>query len=501
MPAHPITRWAVLLAPLLPLLVALVVWAPLLDNYFQHDDFFHLYDIATLGFARFVTTTQVGHLYLLPNAVFYATFRAFGPDPRPYFWCELLTHLVNVLLLYYVVRRLTGDRALACIGALLWGTTPALEGALGWYAVYGQVLLTTIVLVLLASLASLLEEGHPLSLCGAVWWGWLLIAGAASFGTGLGITIAFPFVVLLAVPASQRSRGSVALVTLAPILTSALYAILSSISPPFPAVFAEALRARAMITAIPDALVLGVHLLAFGATTLLLGFVGLDHGYPNVAAVGAAGGVLLVVALAYHRSDVTTRRRLLALALLLASACGAIALGRASLVEFYHLAMSGAATWIRYHYLPTAILAVLLCSALATLRDESLLARRVVYGTGWLWVAARLLLLVMRPLPIAHHEHERAATEAALQSIAAAVAGTPPGETIYIENRFFPPAGVVNAMAPGIFPGWAALFTIFFPENTVDGRPVRFLVSEEDWKRAHERGGRMAALVARNSTP
>jgi hypothetical protein len=501
MPAHPVTRSAARLAPVLPLLAALVVWAPLLENYFQHDDFVHLYDIATLGFARFVANVQVGHLYLVRNAVFYATFRAFGPDPRPYFWCELLTHLVNVLLLYRVILRLTGDRALACIGPVLWGTAPALEGALGWYAVYGQVLLTMIVLVLLASFAGLVEEERPLSARRAVWWGGLLIAGGASFGTGLGVAVAFPLMVLLAVPVARRTRWSVALLTLAPVLTLALYAILRSIGPPPPVVFAQALSARETVATIPDALVMGAHLVAFGATTLLLGFLGLDHGYPTATAVVTAGGVLLVVALAWLRSDAPARRRLLALALLLAGAYGAVALGRAGFAEFYGGPMYWPATWIRYHYLPTAILTVLLSSALATLRTRSRLATRVVYGTGWLWLAARLLVLVVRPLPIAHHDYERAATEAVVRSIAAAVAATPAGATVRIANRPFPPTSVVLSMAPGSFPGWAALFTIFFPENTVDGRPVRFVVSDEEWQRARERGGRMADLVVRGSTP
>jgi hypothetical protein len=35
----------------------------------------------------------------------------------------------------------------------------------------------------------------------------------------------------------------------------------------------------------------------------------------------------------------------------------------------------------------------------------------------------------------------------------------------------------------------------------VDGRPVRLVVSDEDWQRARERGGRMAKLVERGATP
>src|SRR5262249_20199609 len=149
-----------------------------------------------------------------------------------------------------------------------------------------------------------------------------------------------------------------------------------------PVVFAEALSSRATLRAIPDALVLWVHLLGYGASTLLIGFLGLDRGYPDVTTAVTAAGVLVVVALAWLGSDAQTRRRLLALALLLAAAYGAVALGRAGLIQFYGGPTYLVATWIRYHYLPTAILTVLLCSALAALRARSRLAGRVVYGTG-----------------------------------------------------------------------------------------------------------------------
>ena len=54
----------------------------------------------------------------------------------------LLTHAVNVLLLERAIRGFTGDLVLSCVGAVLWGTCPVLEGALGWYSAYGQVLLS-----------------------------------------------------------------------------------------------------------------------------------------------------------------------------------------------------------------------------------------------------------------------------------------------------------------------------------------------------------------------
>jgi hypothetical protein len=98
MPASRTARSTVL-APLLPLVAALAVWAPLRHNFFWNDDFVHLYDIATRSLWSYSSELFLGQFYLVRNLVFAGLFHAFGPDPRPYFWSVLLTHAVNVLLL------------------------------------------------------------------------------------------------------------------------------------------------------------------------------------------------------------------------------------------------------------------------------------------------------------------------------------------------------------------------------------------------------------------
>src|SRR5262249_44386069 len=155
-----------------------------------------------------------GHLYLVRNAVFAGMYQIFGPEPRPWFWSVLLTHLLNVLLLDLLILRVTEDWLLACLGATLWGTSPALEGTLGWYSVYGQVRLTTLVLGVTWSLAGMIASGRAVSTRRALGWGALLAAGAACFGSGLGVVAAFPLVVLLALPMRQHSVRTAALLAL-----------------------------------------------------------------------------------------------------------------------------------------------------------------------------------------------------------------------------------------------------------------------------------------------
>jgi hypothetical protein len=67
------------------------------------------------------------------------------------------------------------------------------------------------------------------------------------------------------------------------------------------------------------------------------------------------------------------------------------------------------------------------------------------------------------------------------------------GSVVHIENLPFGPSRAL----PALLPGWVGVFVVFFQDNTVDGRPVRFRVSDQDWQRAQARGGRVATLVER----
>ena len=496
MPAHR-SRSALLVAllPILPLLAAAAVWAPIRDNYFWNDDFVHLYDIATRTLWSFSSELFIGQFYLVRNLVFAALFHVFGPDPRAYFWTMLLTHLVNVLLLGRAIRGFTGDLVLACVGAALWGTCPVLEGALGWYSAYGQVLLTTLVLAVLAALGTTVARGQILEPRRALWWGALLAVGATCYTAGLAICAAFPLTVRLALPETQRARRSIGILILTALAIFAVYAVLRAQSSDADVPFREALTGRATVAALPGAVVLGMHLLAFGACTLVLGFLGLDRGYPSPLGVAAAAVVAGVLVLGWSRSGPVVRRQLLGLGLLLAAVDGMTAVGRASLFAFYREPVLTAALAPRYQYLPLALLTLLLSIALASLATRSQPARRAVYATAALWALARTVVLVARPVHIDHHDWERAETERVVGTVRKAVAASPPGAVVRIENQTFLPAQFILHFLPGRLPGWAGIFVTVFPDNTVDGRPVRFVVSADDWRRAQERGGRVAALV------
>ena len=276
-----------LLSLLVPLLAAFWTWRPLLGAFFYADDYIHLFDLVTLTASGFLTQIWAGHLYLVRNAVFLGMFEAFGPDPRPFFWSALLTHLVNVLLLHRVIRRLGGDALLAGVGATLWGTCPTLEGALGWYSVYGQVLLTTLVLIVLGACRPVAAR-ETLAVREAVVWGALLAVGGACFGTGLGIAAAFPLAVMIALPPAQRSAGAVGTLVVAALAILAVYTAVRHPrrAAPRPARAGPAVAPGALLAELPAAAALTVQLLAFGAYTLPFGFLGLAVDHAATMAIG-----------------------------------------------------------------------------------------------------------------------------------------------------------------------------------------------------------------------
>src|SRR5262249_62288224 len=113
-------------------------------------------------------------------------------QPEPYFWIVLLTHLLNVWLLFRVLRNVTGSLALGCFGATLWGTSPAQVGTLGWYSVYGQVLVATVLLVVLGGVTARAAARAAPAPPGAPPRDGPLLRGGQRLGTGGGGAAACP---------------------------------------------------------------------------------------------------------------------------------------------------------------------------------------------------------------------------------------------------------------------------------------------------------------------
>src|SRR5262245_61667348 len=192
-----------------PLLAAVgataVVYAPIAGNYFHADDFTNLQALVRQPFLPYVLEPGAGHIYVVRNVLFWLFYRTFGADPAWMFGAVLLTHLLNVGLLYGVIRHLTGSARLAFFGAALWGIAPAHEGSLGWYAVYGNVLVGTFALVLLMRVVRSLATDTTLGVGEALVWYVLLLLACVTFGVGIGVALVFPATVLLLFPGGRTT--------------------------------------------------------------------------------------------------------------------------------------------------------------------------------------------------------------------------------------------------------------------------------------------------------
>ena len=120
--------------------------------------------------------------------------------------------------------------------------------------------------------------------------------------------------------------------------------------------------------------------------------------------------------------------------------------------------------------------------------------------TAW---PKRLLLVAWYGLTLAsyahfapsidHHDAARRDTQQALAAMQLTIDHSPPGRDVYIPNHAFKPF----LFFPTLFPGWAAVFVVFHPDNrTGDGRPIHFVEDNPGVIEALQRGKRTEGLLA-----
>ncbi len=466
---------AVAAAAILPVALSAWVYFPITRAYFWADDFVCLASIRNDGFLRFVLRPFGGHNLLLRNLVFYASYRLFGLRADLYFWTVLLTHLLNVFLLFRILRNLTASLTLACFGATLWGTSPVDYGALGWYAVYGQVLATTLVLVVLGQLTALAAEERELTARTAASWYALLLLATVCFGVGIGVALVFPVVLFLVLPAAwRRPRVRLAYLGL-PLVTLAAYLAFRHVYPllaPLPP--EEGTMETAVRDSVPLLLPVLRGLVAFSIAATLRGFFFVRRAYPDVAASVAIGAFAAGCLVLLWRGDAAARRAGVAMAALCFGVYAVIAAGRASFFD-PRIPSGRTVGQLRYHYLGAIPIVVLTCLAL-----------REVGRNGRLRAVPRLLLLVAA-LAIGIHGYARSTfriydnmlcrlyVDTTLRGIEAEAAAHPVGSTVYLDNGD-PPATLLGpVMRKRDFPGRAAVLLLQQSGDEVNDRRVRFV--------------------------
>jgi hypothetical protein len=295
-------------------------------------------------------------------------------------------------------------------------------------------------------------------------WAGLLLAGAQSFGTGLGVAVAAP--VVLAWLAWDRLTWAARAVLLGvPVVTGWMYGV--NHQPPFTERLASSGLAMAEML---------FHLHAIGLTTLIRGF-GHEPGvldlvpssFPSWPASFVAALVISVWAIAAAwLSTRRTQRLLITLAVLVLCNYGSIALGRTPLAERAQQSLLLWATQTRYHYSATALLAIGLAVVVTTVFSKRIAVWARAALIGWLTVFA--ILYAQTHWTIRHYDIERKWVERILARIDAAISATPVGEPVVISNEPFPAGHIAGAASIYVMNRYKFNREVYF----IDREAVRF---------------------------
>ena len=475
MPGLRSTRLGAAAAAALPVALAAWIYFPITRAYFYADDFTNLVSIVNDGFLPFVLRPFGGHNLLVRNLAFYTSFHLFGLRADLFFWTVLLTYLLDVWLLFRILRNLTGSLTLACFGALLWGTSPVNDGTLAWYSVYGQVLAATGLLVVLERVTARARAGGAVDgRTAAIWYG-LLLLGTVCFGVGVGVALVFPAVLFLLLPETWRQPRIRAAYLALPLVTLAIYFAFRRLYPFVGRLPPEEAFMAGGLPPLRDLTAMTRELLTFSITTALGSFAVFSSGLLSPAASGVilplfAAGVLVLL----WRGDPASRRAGVAMLLLSAGVYVVIASGRAQLLVMYG-GVAAAAAQRRYHFVGAIPVVIVACLALQQVGRLGPLRR---LPRGLLIVAALALWArAYRRAPFVVHDNAPARGEfqAAVRAIATAVAASPPGTTVYIDTGQPTSRMLGLVLQKRDFPGRAAVFLLTQPGDELDGRRVRFV--------------------------
>lgn len=481
------TGWRVVPFLLPPLALTLVVYWPTLGCYFAGDDWFHLQDLVNDPLPKFLLKPYAGHVYIVRNAIFALTHHVFAMQPEPYFVSVLLTHLLNVALLFAFIGRRCGAR-IACVGATLWGTSPLHDQTIGWYSVYGQALVGLLMLLVLNDVARVDGSRAPVRLGRALAWGLILLTACTCFGVGLGIAAAFP-IAAWTILGSRLSRGARAVLMAMPAAVVALYAGVMLL---YATLYdrsgtVQNLGVVSMLRDWRSVLATLAQLPPAGVSELVTMVFTPRARYPEPAllAIGATWAVAYVLALLTVPRDVA--RWLRALGILALGGYTVVALGRGPI--FALLSGTGvAAAEPRYHYVGSLLLVAILCLMLvpvaarvssARLGTALALGAVAVIGVGW-WRSGWI---------IDQHTKERTGAMLTVKALQRVRQTTLPNRVVYVKNRRIGPPWFRS-----LFVGTAATYAIFFP----DDRPYLYFVEPDPVTRSSVPAG---SRIARSLVP
>ncbi|MBI1746765.1 MAG: hypothetical protein HYR55_09275 [Acidobacteria bacterium] len=105
-----------------------IVFSRSMADFFDGDSFFHFpLRITQIGdLKRCLTSLDLAKQYRPLSHIFfgYCLYPLFGLNPRPYSYVSVAFHLLNTILVFFLIRKLTRSDRAGMAGAIFWGLNP-----------------------------------------------------------------------------------------------------------------------------------------------------------------------------------------------------------------------------------------------------------------------------------------------------------------------------------------------------------------------------------------
>ncbi len=465
---------------IISLAAVLIVNYQLLFSFFFADDFLIFYQISNWNPLEFIFSNIGGHLYIFRNLIFYCMFKLFGLNSVVYFSTVLLTHMSSAYLLYKIIHLVTDKPSLAAAGMMIWGICPVNNGALGWYAVYGHVLVGFFFLLCLYDLLRIEKEKILFSMSLVIRWSIYFFLMATSFGNGLALVCLSPMAIAIILWKNDQKWKMaasmlpvIAVILLLFIFKNSLYYYFSEEIHTIKTVDASVALSHYKIIFEWFIRMCTYSIYCLAAFPMLFFFSTTE--YPAAAIFISIPVVILFIVLFLRTKEY--RRHYAALSLFFLGLTGLTAYGRAPLYQIFNVPISMASLTPRYFYVVLMIVVIMLTLMADELLDIFPKIKKIVIPVVFIVIGISIYpsINLAQKINLPNIKvHEKKLYFDTITDIEKTIRAYPEGSFVFIENKMNDHFFIIRSSDTD-FPGKAAVFSIQYPNNTVEGRRVYFV--------------------------
>lgn len=477
-----------------PIFCAAVVHFRILDTFFRLDDYIHLFQIANDNFLNFLFDRFGGHLYITRNFVFYCMYKLFGTHSIYYFLIILLTHLINVYLLFEMLSMMIDDTTVASIGATIWGMSPINYVTLSWCSAFGVVMLATFFLLIIIEILRIAQGVYKLTKYRFLRLNLFGFAIASSYGFGITLVCILPVLAWILIP-NKELRYKTALSIVPAVILSIVLFFLINYLPfitttrdngfVFDTIRGYLLNPSFLYPAIKFFFGLILYSL-YCMAAFPLSFI-IPNTFPNPLTNVSFSNlfiteviVCLIVVISnlylWNKISLHKKRYYYFAIVALTGIYPLITIGRAQFFVLFNLFSPWVATTPRYHYSGFIIMISLVCLLLSEFRLHFAKVRKIIglVSLGIITISIYPSFQKAPLLDINLSDKERVIFNSAISEIEKEVLKYPLRSKVYLPNRLEPSFFLFHP-AEVDFPGRAAVYMLKFPDNELFGRRVYFV--------------------------